>query len=68
MGREVLDVPEMSCNHCRTTIEAAVGEVPGVRAVLVDLDGKRVTVDGDFSRGDVVAAIVDAGYDVDGAS
>jgi copper chaperone len=66
MGREVLDVPEMSCNHCRATIEAAVGEVPGVRAVAVDLDGKHVTVDGDFSRADVVAAIVDAGYDVAG--
>ncbi len=66
MGREVLIVPEMSCDHCRTAIEAAVTDLAGVRLVQVDLQGKRVTVEGEFSHDDVVAAIVDAGYEVAG--
>jgi copper chaperone len=56
-------VPEISCGHCKSTIEAAVGELGDVDRVEVDIDAKTVTVDG--GRADaVVAAIEDAGYDV----
>ncbi|MEP1125260.1 MAG: heavy-metal-associated domain-containing protein [Ilumatobacter sp.] len=56
-------VPEISCGHCKSTIEAAVGDVDDVRAVDVDIDAKTVTVEG--GQGDaIVAAIEDAGYDI----
>jgi copper chaperone len=56
-------VPEISCGHCKSTIEAAVQGLGDVRRVEVDIDGKTVTVEG----GDadvIVTAIEDAGYDV----
>ena len=37
-------VPGISCGHCRSAITAEVGEVPGVEAVTVDVDRKRVSV------------------------
>ena len=56
-------VPEISCGHCKATIEAAVGGLGGVNSVEVNIDAKTVTVDG--GDGDaIVTAIEDAGYDV----
>jgi copper chaperone len=46
------------------SIREEVSEVPGVEAVEVDLEGKRVTVAGqDVSDELVRAAIVEAGYE-----
>ena len=58
-------VPGMTCGHCETAVKNEVGHVPGVTAVLVDLDTKDVTVTGDeLDRDAIVAAIDEAGYDV----
>ena len=58
-------VPGISCGHCRVAIAGEVGQVAGVSAVDVDLDAKRVTVDGNgFDDAAVRTAIDDAGYDV----
>ncbi len=57
-------VSQMSCEHCVNAITESVSQVPGVEVVDIDLDAKTVTVTG----GDqdlIVAAIDDAGYDVD---
>jgi copper chaperone len=56
-------VPEISCAHCKSTIEAALSELGDVDRVEVDIDAKTVTVDGGQADA-VVAAIEDAGYDV----
>ncbi len=59
-----LRVPGMSCAHCVSTIERAVGSVDGVASVSVDLDDKVVRVEG----GDdsvIRAALADAGYGAD---
>ena len=47
----VLNVPSISCNHCKMAIEGAVGALAGVRSVAVDVGAKSVTVD--FESGDV---------------
>jgi len=57
-------VPGISCGHCRTAIDGEVGQVAGVDAVTVDLEGKRVTVTGAFDDAAVRDAIDNAGYDV----
>lgn len=60
-----LNVPGMTCGHCEAAVKNEVGHVPGVSAVVVDLDSKDVTVTGtDLDRDAIVAAIDEAGYDV----
>jgi len=59
----VYHVPDISCEHCKTAIESAVGEVTGVSSVSVDVDAKNVTVVGGAAEA-IVAAIDDAGYAV----
>ena len=54
-------VPDISCDHCKRSIESAVAPLPNVQSVDVDVDAKTVTVIG----GDPVtteAAIAEAGY------
>ena len=41
-----LSVPDMSCNHCKATVEAALGAVPDAGAVTVDLTSRKVQVAG----------------------
>ena len=62
-----LNVPDISCSHCKETIEGAVSDVAGVdrvevaiekRTVDVAFDGREVT----FNR--IVAAIEGQGYEV----
>jgi copper chaperone len=58
-------VDGMSCEHCRKAITGAVGRVPGVSGVEVDLERGTVVVRGNGADDDSVrAAIDDAGYDV----
>ena len=56
-------VPEISCGHCKSTIEAAVRGLGDVDRVEVDIDAKTVAVDGGDADA-IVTAIEDAGYDV----
>jgi copper ion binding protein len=56
-------VPGVTCGHCKKAIEEEVGLVAGVSRVEVDIETKRVVVEGDATSEAVVAAIVEAGYD-----
>jgi len=65
----VLNVPSVSCNHCKMAIEGAVGALAGVDTVSVDVDAKSVTVDfdaDDVSLDAVEAAVQEEGYEVAG--
>ena len=64
-----LNVPDVSCGHCKMAIEGAVGALDGVDAVAVDITAKRVDVSFDDARTDrdaIVATIEDQGYEVAG--
>jgi len=59
-----LRVPDMSCGHCVSAVSTAVGEVAGVSDVAVDLDTKRVEVEGDgVDVATISEAIRGAGYE-----
>ncbi|MBW3659995.1 MAG: copper ion binding protein [Actinobacteria bacterium] len=60
-------VPEISCGHCKASIEGEVGKLDDVSSVNVDIDRKTVTVEGDASDEAIKAAIDEAGYEVAGA-
>jgi copper chaperone len=67
VGTAVVSVPEISCAACKTAIEGALGPLDGVRTVVVDITGKRVSVDFDealISHEALVAAIESQGYAV----
>jgi copper ion binding protein len=58
------DVPAISCGHCKSAIEGEVSQVDGVSTVNVDIDARRVTVEGQAADAAIRAAIVEAGYEV----
>ncbi len=59
-------VPGMTCGHCQASIEREVTGIAGVENVEVDLDLKTVSVTGtNLDRDIIVAAIDEAGFDVD---
>jgi copper chaperone len=65
MSTITLNVPEISCGHCRAAITSEVSTVAGVESVIVNLDAKMVTVTGEpLDEAAVVAAIDEAGYEV----
>lgn len=71
MSTTRFDVPEIHCGHCKTSIEAAVGPVEGVDSVVVDVDGRTVTVEHDASvavTARLTSVIEEQGYDVDRAT
>lgn len=63
MNTTTYHAPEISCDHCKATIEGAVAEVAGVESVTVDVAVKQVTVVGGAPEA-IVAAITDVGFDV----
>lgn len=70
MTTETIAVPEIHCDHCRTSIEGALTPLDGVGHATVDIDARQVTVDYDdaaIDRAALVRAIKDQGYEVPGA-
>jgi copper chaperone len=57
-------VTGMTCEHCTSSVAGEVLQVPGVRAVDVDLDSGRLTVRGDADDAAIRAAVDEAGYAV----
>jgi copper chaperone len=50
MATSVLNVPDISCEHCEHTITTALQPVAGVRGVRVDIPARQVRVDYDEAR------------------
>ena len=67
--KETFKVPDVSCGHCKSSIEQALVPLAGVRGAEVDIEAKNVAVSYDeavIDRTGVVRAIEAAGYDVVG--
>lgn len=67
--RDNFNVPDVSCGHCKSSIETALQPLAGVQEANVDLEARSVQVDYDDSvidRAGVVRAIEAAGYPVAG--
>lgn len=50
MATTVLNVPDISCEHCERTITNALQPVEGVTTVSVDIPGRQVRVDFDDAQ------------------
>ena len=65
--QQTFRVPDVSCAHCKGSIETALQPLEGVRSATVDLETKLVAVEYDEESIDVskvVGAIEGAGYPV----
>jgi copper chaperone len=65
--QQSISVPEISCEHCKTTIEGALRSLEGVSRATVEVEAKKVEVvfdPGLVSSEQLIAAIEDAGYEV----
>ena len=67
MATDTIVVPEIHCDHCRSSIEGALAPIHGVARASVDIEARQVTVDYDAStidRDALISAIEDQGYEV----
>jgi len=66
MTETTLSVPEIHCDHCKSSLEGAVGAVSGVQSAVVDIEAATVTVgfDDPATMDAIVGAIEDQGYEV----
>jgi copper chaperone CopZ len=53
MKTVILNVPDISCEHCERAITEALTPVDGVKSVAVDIPGKQVRVEYDEGQVDV---------------
>jgi copper chaperone len=67
MTDKTLSVPDVSCDHCKMTIERALGRVSGIGAATVDVPAKTVALSFDetaVSLDEIVEALSGVGYEV----
>jgi len=65
--KQTISVPDISCHHCKMSIEGAVGVLSGVDKVEVHIDPRTVDVDyeeASVSLDTIYAAIEEQGYEV----
>ena len=67
METQTLSVPDISCDHCKMSIEGATSVLAGVTESTVDIPGKTVTISYEADAvglDEIVSAIEEQGYDV----
>lgn len=67
MTQITLSVPDISCCHCKVSIEGALQPLDGVESALVSIDDRNVAISYDDSSIDIdtfIAAIDEQGYEV----
>jgi len=67
VSNKTLNVPEISCGHCKSSIEGAVSPLTGVDRVEVHIEERTVDLDYDGTDSTfetIVTAIEEQGYDV----
>lgn len=69
MRKVLLQVPEVHCDHCKTSLEGAVGAMSGVEAVEVSVPDATLDVKFDEARvelDEIKGTIEEQGYAVFG--
>jgi copper chaperone len=58
------DIPDMSCGHCRSTIETAIRSVDPSAGIVIDLGARKAQIETARDAGAIAEAIRNAGYAV----
>lgn len=66
MATTVIKVIGMHCNHCTSSVEQGLGQIPGVTSVVANLESGDVTVeqDGTVEVATLAEAIDEIGFEV----
>jgi copper chaperone len=67
MTQITLSVPDISCGHCKSSIEGAVTPLDGVTTAVVAIDDRNVAIEYDgveATMDAIVKAIDEQGYEV----
>lgn len=67
MTQITLSVPDISCGHCKSSIEGAVSPLTGVDKAVVSIDDRSVDIEYDPTTVEltaIITAIDDQGYEV----
>lgn len=67
MNNVTLSVPDISCGHCKSSIEGAVGGLEGIDKVEVEIEAKTVDLAFDpnaVSLDTIIETIEEQGYEV----
>ena len=57
-----LNVPDMSCGHCKATVEGAIQSLDPMAEISVDLQTRTVDIDTDADMATVLKALADKGF------
>lgn len=57
-----LSVPDMSCGHCKASVETTLSALPDSGTIDVDLDRGEVAVSGPAAPAALVAALAGIGF------
>ncbi len=63
-----LNVPDMTCGHCVSTVTKTVKAVDSAAKVEIDLSRQTVTIEGGVDAEKVKAALEEAGYPAQSAA
>ena len=58
-------IPDMTCGHCKETVEKAIFDLDETAKVMVDLDAHNVDVVTQATATDIVAVLKSAGYEAE---
>jgi copper chaperone len=58
-----LNVPEMSCGHCKSAVEKAVAGVDAAAQVDVDLESRTVSIQSTITDTALIDALKEGGYE-----
>lgn len=61
-------VPDMSCGHCKATIETALSTLDPAIDITVDLSGRIVEVETGKSNDEILQALTQAGFPAEALS
>ncbi len=64
----ILNVPDMSCGHCKAAIEKAIHSIDATAEIAVDLDSREVKLTSTADLPDIMAAMSAEGYSATVAS
>jgi copper chaperone len=55
-------IPDMSCGHCKATVEATIQALDPEARIAFDMEARRITLDSRCKAANVQAALARVGY------